>query len=170
MGAMSIAAANVAPDLSFRRRLTTDDLRRLEDPVVLFEHEGVDSDGETFWVYTIAGWLDGQNIATVQGGCTVGGEAIVISGVSSRDVADQVAAMGLHDTILALDAEEEHLVEAAAALARLDSVNPLVRLDKATAAPADRSDAFEQDMQAIRKLRGDDIVLAAGGMDNTGSA
>lgn len=162
---MSISAANVAPDLSFRRRLVADDLRRLQDPAVIFEHEGVDDDGEPFWVYTIAGWLNGENVATIQGGCTVGGEAIVISGVPDRETADAVACMGLGDTIDALDGEDEQLVEAAAALARLSTVGAIDRMDKATAAPSDRSDAFEQDMQAIRVLRGDDILLSAGHVD-----
>lgn len=156
-----IPAANVAPDFSFRRKLSTEELRRLDEPVVLFEHEGFDDDGAHFFVYTVAGFLDGANVATVQGGCTVGGDLIIIN-ADDRETADAMAAMGLHDTILLLDQEDEQIVEAAASLARLESVSPITRLEKATAAPADRSDEFEHDMQAIRKLRGDDIVLAAG--------
>lgn len=162
---MSIAAANVAPDFSFRRQLTTDDLRRLEEPVVLFEHEGLDDEGERFYVYTVAGWLDGANVATIQGGCTVGGDVITISGVHDREAADAMACMGLFDTINLLDQEDAQLVDAAVALERLGSVSPIERIDRATAAPADRSDRFESDMQAIRKLRGDDIILAAGAVE-----
>jgi hypothetical protein len=160
---MSIAAANVAPDFSFRRKLLPDELKRLADPVVLFEHEGFDSDGVRFFAYTVAGWLDGENVATIQGGCTVGGDVIIIH-ADDRDTADAIACMGLQDTINMFEDEDAQLVEAAASLARLQSVGATDRVDLATAAPANRSDAFERDMQAIRKLRGDDILLSAGGV------
>lgn len=162
---MSIAAANVAPDLSFRRRLTTAELKRLEDPVVLFEHFGHDTDGAPFYVYTVAGWLDGQNVATAQGGCTVGGDAIVIN-ADDRDTADAMAAQGLGDTINFLDQEDEHIAEAAASLARLETIGALDRMKLSTAAPADKSDQFEHDAAAIRVLRGDDIVLSAGAVSD----
>lgn len=168
---MSIAAANVAPDFSWRRRLTVGELRRLDDPVVLFEHYGHDSDGEPFYVYTVAGWLDGANVATSQGGCTVGGDTIIIH-ADSREVADAMAAQGLGDTIRLLDQEDDNLVEAAASLARLETIGALDRMKLATAAPADKSDQFEHDAAAIRVLRGDDILLSAGGVSedqDTGS-
>lgn len=164
MLSMSIEAANVAPDFSFRRKLLPDELKRLQEPAVIFEHEGFDSDGVKFFAYTVAGWLDGENVATIQGGCTVGGDVILIH-ADDRETADQIACMGLFDTITLLGEEDNQIVEAAASLARLSSIGATDRLDLATAKPANRSDAFEQDMQNIRKLRGDDILLAAGGVD-----
>lgn len=158
---MSIAASNVTPDFSFRRRLVAEDLRRLQEPAVIFEHDGVDSDGSRFYCYTVAGWLDGVNVATIQGGCTVGGEVILIA-ADNRDDADAMAALGLHDTILALDNEEAMYIEAHAAQARLATVGVIDRMTLATARPADKSDAFVADSDKLRTLAGDDIVLTVG--------
>jgi hypothetical protein len=156
---MSIAAANVAPSFHLRRSIVAEDLKRLQEPAVIHEGEFRDSDGETFHVYTVAGWLDGQNIATIQGGATVGGDAIVIP-VADRDMADAIAGQGLQDTIDALHGEEAAYIDALAARARLESVNPIRRLELATA--QDKNPGFVADSEAIRKLRGDDIVAAAG--------
>ena len=155
-----LSAANVLPDFSQRQNLKAEDLRHLDEPCVLFEHHGVDSDGEDFFVFTVAGILNGQRLAD---GCRVGGEVIVINGVSDKQSASDMAAMGLHDTILALDAEESAYQEASAALARIGSVGELERMDLATRADADKSEAFESDMAKIRPLVGDDIVLTTGG-------
>lgn len=157
-----IAASNVAPDFSFRRRLVADDLRRLQEPAVIFEHEGVDADGERFFCYTVAGWLDGANVATIQGGCTVGGDVIVIA-ANSRADADLMAGLGLQDTIDSLHREEALYQEAHAAQARLDTIGALERMRLAQAAPADKSDAFVADADKLRVLAGDDIVLTVGG-------
>jgi hypothetical protein len=157
---MSIAAANVAPAFHTRRSITADDLKRLDEPAVIFEHEWRDSDGELCFAYTVAGWLDGQNIATIQGGCTVGSEVIVIH-ARDRSEADLMAGLGLQDTIEALQREENEHLDALAAQARLASVNPIRRLELATA--QDKNPEFIADSEAIRKLRGDDVVLAAGG-------
>lgn len=160
-----IAAANVAPDFSFRRRLVADDLRRLQEPAVIFEHEGIDSDGARFFVYTVAGWLDGVNVATIQGGCTVGGEVILIN-ADDRTSADDMACLGLADTIGALDREQELHDEAIDALARLTTIGVLDRMALATAKPGDKSDAFVEDADKLRLLAGDDIVLAAGRVEH----
>jgi hypothetical protein len=157
---MSIAAANVVPAFHTRRSITAADLKRLDEPAVIFEHEWRDSDGVPCFAYTVAGWLDGQNIATMQGGCTVGGDVIIIH-APDRDNADLMAGMGLQDTIDALQREENAHLDALAAQARLASVNPIRRLELATA--EDKNPEFVADSEAIRKLRGDDIVLAAGG-------
>lgn len=164
-----ISAANVIPkppDLSWRRRLVAEDLRHIQDPGVMFEHQGVDSDGVVFYVYTVVGWLNGQQLGmggdgNEPGGCTVGGDAILVK-ASSREEADALACLGLHDTILALDAEEQQYQEAAAALARLSTISPVERLEQATKPASDKSDAFVDDVDAIRPLIGDDIVMAAG--------
>lgn len=158
---MSIAAANVAPEFGFRRRLVADDLRRLQEPAVIFEHEGIDSDGERFFVYTVAGWLDGVNVATIDGGCTVGGEVILLNATNRSD-ADAMAVLGLHDTILALDGEEKLYQEAHAAQARLATVGVLDRMTLAQAKPSDKSDAFVEDADKLRILAGDDILLTTG--------
>jgi hypothetical protein len=158
---MSIAAANVAPDFSFRRKLVAEDLRRLQEPAVIFEHDGVDDEGERFFVYTVAGWLDGVNVATRDGGCTVGGEVILIA-ATSREDADAIACIGLHDTIVALDSEEKLYQEAHAAQARLATIGVIDRMTLAQAKPSDKSTAFVEDADKLRILAGDDIVLTAG--------
>lgn len=160
---MSIAAQNTAPVFHNRRSLVADDLRRLQEPCVLFEHHGIDSDGVQFWAYTVAGYLDGVRLAD---GCTVAGEVILIN-ADNRSDADAMASLGLLDTIVALDAEASLYLDAQAALARLSTIGASDRIDLATRAPADKSDAFESDSAAIRPLIGDDIVLTVG---NPGAA
>lgn len=161
---MSIAAANVAPSFGFRRSIHADDLKRLQDPAVIFEHEGTDSDGARFYLYTVAGWLDGQNIATHEGGATVGGDVIVIH-ADDRASADAMAGLGLQDTIDGLMRESDAIVDAAVALERLRSVGPIERINQATKPDSDKSDAFVEDATKARRLVGDDIVLAAGGVE-----
>lgn len=156
---MNIAAANVAPDFSHRQRLVADDLMRLAEPCVLFEHKGVDSDGFDFYLYTVAGYLDGQRLLD---GCTVGGEVIVIH-AHDREEADFIASRGLEDTINALHAEAAAYIDAHAALARLSTVGAKDRIELATKPDADKSDAFVRDQALIRPLIGDDIVLTTGG-------
>lgn len=156
-----IAAENVVPDFAHRRNITAADLKRLQEPAVIFEHEGRDSDGVLFYLYTVAGWLDGHNIATYQGGATVGGEVIVIH-ADSREDADLLAGMGLQDTIDALGSEDQRYLEALIARERLASVGPVERLGQATKPDSDKSDAFVEDVSKLRPLVGDDIVLAAG--------
>ena len=158
---MTIAAANTAPNFAFRRNLVADDLRRLQEPCVIFEHLGTDSDGQDFYLYTVGGWLDGTRLAD---GCTVGGEVMVIHADNKAD-ADAMASMGLHDTILALDGEEAQYQEASAALARLSTVGAVERIDLANRQGGDKSDAFEADTAAIRPLIGDDVILTVGNPD-----
>ncbi len=153
-----IAAANVAPSFHNRQRLVAEDLRHLSDPCVIFEHEGVDDDGVRFFVYTVGGWLNGRPVGTVEGGCTVGGEVIVIH-AKDRDEADTIASMGLGDTINALDSEEAMYQEAHAAQARLASVGAMERLDQSMKPLSDMSDRFVEDVQKIRPLIGDDVIL-----------
>lgn len=155
---MTIAQANTVPVFHHRQQLVTDDLMRLQQPCVIFEHQGTDSDGVDFFVYTVGGWLDG---VPLQDGCTVRGEVILVN-AKSRDEADMLAGMGLEDTINALHGEASAYIDAHAALARLQSVSPLERLDLATKPDSDRSDAFEADTAAIRPLIGDDVMLTVG--------
>lgn len=158
---MSIAAANVLPEFGHRRKLTPEELRRLQEPAVIFEGEHVDEDGFRVFIYTVAGWLDGVNVATLQGGCTVGGDVILIE-ADSRQMADDIAGRGLADTLSALDGEERREADALDALARLETVNALRRLDLATKPDAEKSPDFEADMAEIRPLVGDDIILTTG--------
>lgn len=153
-----IAAANVLPDFSHRQRLVADDLRRLEEPCVLFEHRGTDSDGVDFYVYSVAGRLDGQRLTD---GCTVGGEVIVIH-AESRQEADAIASLGLMDTISALDSEAEMYQEAHAAMARLSAIGARERLEQTLKPASDKSDAFVEDISKVRPLAGDDLVLTVG--------
>ncbi len=159
---MSISAANTVPAFHLRRKLVADDLRRLQEPAVIYEYDARDSDGARFFAYTVAGWLDGVNVATIQGGCTVGGEVIVIH-AETRAEADAIAGMGLEDTINALHQEHTMYEHALEARARLASVGALERMRLAQAAPADKSDQFVQDADAIRPLVGDDILLTVNG-------
>ena len=155
---MSIQAADLAPSFAHHAEIVAADLPRISEPCVILEHSGRDADGAEFHVFTIGGWLDGKPLGNMLGGCTVGGDVIVISGMGAED-AKLVAGLGLQDTIEAEMRAAERYIDAQAALARLASVSPIERMDKAAAAPADKSDAFERDTALIRPLRGDDIVL-----------
>jgi len=155
-----------AREINSRRSLAIEDLLRLDEPAVIFETSGLDSDGVPFWVYTVAGWLDGENVATIKGGCTIGGQAILVN-ARSRAEADFLAGSGLEDSINALRVEETKYLDALAALARLDSVGAAERLEQSIKRGADRSDAFVADTEAIRCLRGDDVLLSAGGGEAT---
>lgn len=160
---MTIAAANVAPSFLGHQQITSDQLRQVQDPCVVFEHHWFDSDGVPCFAYTVGGFLDGQILGDQRGGATIAGQVIIIAERGlTRDVADAQAAFGLQETISALNAEEDAYQEAQAALARMSMVSPERRLDLATAKPADKSDEFEEDSAAIRKLRGDDILLSGG--------
>lgn len=153
-----ISAANVAPDFSHRQRLVADDLKRLSDPCVLFEHAGRDDDGAPFYVYTVGGWLDGHRLAD---GCTVAGEVMVIS-ARDREEADYLAGMGLQDTIESLRGEEAQYQEANAALARLASVGHAGRMEAAMKPDGEKNPEFIADADAIRPLIGDDLILSTG--------
>lgn len=93
-------------DMNFgaRRSISMDDVVRIEDPCVLFEGEKVDEEGQRVFIYTVGGWLDGRNIATQAGGCTVAGDVIIISAKDRRE-ADVFASEGLGDTIDMIRAE-----------------------------------------------------------------
>lgn len=161
---MSISAADVLPAFHLRRNIVAEDLRHLQEPAVIFEAEREDSDGARHFIYTVAGFLNGENVFTpFQGGATVGGEVIVIN-ADTREEADAIASLGLQETIDALNREEEAYIDAVAAQARLDSVGAIRRLDLATAQGGEKSPEFVADSEAIRKLRGDDIVLTVGGV------
>lgn len=133
----------------------------MSDPCVVFEHEGLDSNGDRFFVYTVGGVLNGQPIGGRDGGATIAGEVIVIA-ADKREDADAMAADGLGTTINALDQEEELYIEAHAAQARLASVGALERLDQATKPASDLSDRFVSDLEKIRPLVGDDVLLTTG--------
>ncbi len=159
---MSIAAANTVPNFLHRRSLTASELQRVSEACVIFEFEGLDDDMEPFWVYTVGGYLDGEPL---QEGCTVKGDTIVISGMHSREEADEVAALGLADTLSALDGELSRYREAQKALDRLTSVGAVERLDQATKPLAEKNPDFVRDQVLIRPLIGDDLLLAAGTVD-----
>lgn len=104
----------MVPDFSDRRVLSLDELAQLDEPAVIFEHFHVDSDGQHAYVYTVAGFLDGVNVAVNQrgefvGGAVVGGDVIVIH-APDRASADDMAGQGLMDTI---DLHRAHLAQQA---------------------------------------------------------
>ena len=88
----------MAPDFDSRRSLTPAELVRLDEPVAIYEHLHVDSDGERAYIYTVAGFLDGHNVFTHQGGCTIGGDVMLIH-AEDRDSADEIAVQALEQTI-----------------------------------------------------------------------
>src|SRR6266852_5127516 len=77
----------------------------MDDPCVIFEGQFFDSDKEPYYLYTVAGRLDGVEVAPNDGfsilGCTIAGDAIIISGTHSRNEADEMAVHGLDTTISA---------------------------------------------------------------------
>lgn len=162
---MMIEAANIRPSFAGRESIPADELRHVQEPAAIFEGDWLDEDGSRIFAYSLGGWLRGRPLGGLRGGVMVGGECMLVV-ARDRAEADQLAVLGLQDSIDALHAEERDYQEAHAALARLSSVGPARRIDLATAAPADMSDAFVADTAAIRKLRGDDIVLAAGGVED----
>lgn len=96
------------PDFSSRRELSLEELARLDEPAVIFEHFHVDEDGAHAYLYTVAGYLDGRNVAvepdgSFAGGCTVAGDVIVVH-APDRSAADEMATQGLQDTIDAVRA------------------------------------------------------------------
>ncbi len=161
---MQIDAANVRPTFSSRESITPDQLRHVDEPCVIFEALWLDDDGEKCWAYTVGGMLDGKPLGAM-GGVLVGDQAIIVH-AETRELADAIASDGLLTTLSALDEEERDYIEAHAALARLTEAGPIRRIELATAKPADKSDAFVADTEAIRKLRGDDVMLSAGGPEN----
>lgn len=162
---MQIEAANVRPSFLGRASITAEELRHVSEPAAIFEAQWLDEDGSRIWAYTLGGWLEGRPLGDMRGGVMVGGEVMLVT-AKTREEADAMACLGLQDSIDALNAEERDYQEANAALARLASVSPTRRIDLATAAAADKSDEFEADAESIRRLRGDDIVLSAGGVEH----
>lgn len=158
-----IEAANVFPNFLGREKLTADDLRRLDRPCAVFEHEWLDADGARCFAYSVGGILDGRVIGGLDGGATIGGEVALVH-AANRAEADWLASQGLQDTIDALHGEEAAYQEAHAALARLASVGDVRRLELATAKPSDKSDEFERDTALVTPLRGDDVILTVGGV------
>lgn len=156
-----LAAADLAPNFLDRPRIDASDLRRVQEPCVVLEHEWLDSDRERCFAFTVGGWLDGRPLGDMRGGCTVGGDVVIVHAQSAAE-AKFIAALGLQDTINALHAEDAAYIEANAALARLQAVGPVRRQELATAPAADKSDEFEADAERIRPLRGDDILLTTG--------
>lgn len=154
---MSIAAANVKPDLILNPRIEADDLKRLEQPLVYPEYHGFDGDGVEFYVFTIGGWLDGRHVER----CTVGGDGIIVN-ADSQVNANYMAILGLEDTINFLNTEENIRLDALAAQARLKTVGAIDRLTLAAKPDSEKSDQFEQDIAKLTVLRGDDIILASG--------
>lgn len=156
---MTIASPNIIPNLLLRRKIDADDLRRLEEPAVIFEYQSRDSDGVLYFVYTVAGFLDGANIFNELGGATVGGDAIIII-ADTRAQADDMASLGLQDTINALNTEQDTYLDALAAKERLSSVSKTAFIDASIS--KEKNEAFITDIDKIQTLRGDDLIMAQG--------
>lgn len=85
-----------------------EDLVRVQDLKVICEGEFTSVDKEKFFVYTIAGLLDGNPIELLDHvnktiiGCTVADDVIIIH-AKDRKEADWMAANGLEDTIKGIE-------------------------------------------------------------------
>jgi hypothetical protein len=141
----------IRPDFSDRNDISIEDLIRVDEPALIREFAGLDSDGVRFFVFSVGGWLDGENVATREGGCTVGGDMIVIT-ADTQAAADEMASLGLQDTIDAIRAEKVIEASALDALARMETVGLAERLRLAMRAPTQRNEAFEADSALVRTL------------------
>lgn len=85
------------------------DLIRADSVAVICEGEFRDSDGQRFYVYTVAGELDGNRLEWIDHnrkvlmGATVGGDAMIIH-AKDRKEADWIAGNGLQESIDAMRA------------------------------------------------------------------
>lgn len=101
----------VGLDLGLNPTIEVEHLLYIENPVVIFEGNHVDEDGELAYVYTVGGTIDGHDITMpdhVQRkvrGCLVGGDAIIVH-ARSRQEADDMAYEGMMTTIKAVFAEQ----------------------------------------------------------------
>lgn len=98
-----------------RQDLSLDELLNVEDACVIFEGQFQDSDRVPYWVYTIGGMLNGQQIGGKEGGALVGGQTIIVHG-RDRKQADRIAYDGLVDTI-----NEENKMRANRAAQHIDN-------------------------------------------------
>lgn len=134
------------------------ELAQLDEPAVIFEYSLLRDDAPTQWVYTVAGWLHGQNVATEQGGCTVGGDSIAVF-ADSRDQADALACEGLDSTISAINDEARVKAQGTLAAARLSAVGGMERLNQALR--GDNAE-FHKDMALLKAAGfGDAVNLSA---------
>lgn len=150
----SHATADIVPDLRQRRELSLDELARLDEPAVIFEYSIPRDDAPTQWVYTVAGWLGGVNVATRQGGCTVGGDSIAVF-AETREAADAEACGGLDRTISLIKEEARIQAQGALARARMSAVGGMERLDQIL-----RGDnpEFKRDVELLRAAGFGDAV------------
>jgi hypothetical protein len=92
------------PDFGSRRSISLEELARMDEPTPIFEHFHVDTDGAHAYVFTVAGKLDGREVAQVDHGlrqvygCTIGGDVIVIH-APDKEAAGEIAANGLQETV-----------------------------------------------------------------------
>ncbi len=150
----SHATVDHVPSFSQRRELSLDELAQLDEPAVIFEYHLPRIDAPTQWVYTVAGWLHGVNVATQEGGCTVGGDAIAVF-ADTREQADELACAGLDTTISAINADAAVKAKGALAAARLSAVGGMERVNQALR--GDNHD-FKRDVALLRAAGFGDAV------------
>ena len=154
---MSIAAANVLPIFDHLPSSSLEDLIELQEPGCILEYEGHDDDGVAFFVFSIGGFLGGEMIHPSM----LGGQVIIIT-ADDRYQATEIAVAGLETTINAELDKKSQEKSSLDALARLSSIGKLDRLEQAQKPDAEKSTDFVADVDAIRPLIGDDIVLTSG--------
>lgn len=87
-------------DQQYHEDITLDELLMLDDPCVVFQRSGTDSDGVGYFCYTVGGFLHGRRIGGPEGGALVGGDTIIVNATRRGD-ADDMAYHGLMQTIAA---------------------------------------------------------------------
>lgn len=147
-------ALTAPPDLTERRQIDLKDLTRLDEPVVIFEGNRQREGEPICWIYTIAGWLDGMNVATKEGGCTVGGDAIAVF-AETRAEADFLAVSGMDSTIDLVRQQAAREVAALHSAARLAAAGPLGRLNLAMSGD---NPEFHKDVALLRAAGFGDAV------------
>ena len=129
MGAMRMKEGKV--DLSNHPSISWDDLARLDEPSVILEGWHRDSDGVRAYFFTVAGYLDGRQIAVPHHarravlGCKVNGDAMIVHAESAA-AAKAMAADGLFDTIEFVRAEQAQRAAEEAEQRRREAADPVI--------------------------------------------
>jgi hypothetical protein len=149
-----LTAAEVAPSFHMRQRLVAEDLPRLDEPCVIFEHHGRDSDGASFFVYTIGGYLDGRPLLTAAP-WAVTSSSSTPTVARTRTPWPRSACRTRSTPCAARTTGSRTPPRRWAGWDR----SPIARMEAATKPASDISDDFVRDSALIRPLIGDDIVL-----------
>lgn len=96
--------SRVTLELGMHPNIEMTDLLAVENPMPVCEGEFRDADGTPYWLYTVAGFKDGQPIHGMDHqrkciiGATIGGDVAIVTG-KNRKEADWLAGKGLAESI-----------------------------------------------------------------------